>query len=122
VPRRRARYAHLRYLLLPGHGQKAAPQCRAVTIPSPLVGPPTLPRIVIGSWNEKDEFKSEKIGLAASLHHVDVSINDVTATVNAIETGRYDPSLPLAFKIAALFGQPIEEIFSVEGVQPRPLA
>jgi putative transcriptional regulator len=43
-------------------------------------------------------------------------------TVNAIETGRYDPSLPLAFKIAALFGQPIEEIFSVEGVAPRPLA
>jgi len=32
-------------------------------------------------------------------------------TVNAIETGRYDPSLPLAFKIAALFGRPIEEIF-----------
>lgn len=34
-------------------------------------------------------------------------------TVNAIETGRYDPSLPLAFKIAALFGKPIEEIFKV---------
>ena len=32
-------------------------------------------------------------------------------TVNAIETGRYDPSLPLAFKIAALFNKPIEEIF-----------
>jgi putative transcriptional regulator len=35
-------------------------------------------------------------------------------TINAIETGRYDPSLPLAFKIAALFGHRIEEIFSVE--------
>ncbi|MFZ0761082.1 MAG: helix-turn-helix transcriptional regulator [Candidatus Sulfotelmatobacter sp.] len=32
-------------------------------------------------------------------------------SVNAIETGRYDPSLPLAFKIARLFGRPIEEIF-----------
>lgn len=32
-------------------------------------------------------------------------------TVNAIETERYDPSLPLAFKIARLFGQTIEEIF-----------
>ncbi len=32
-------------------------------------------------------------------------------TVNAIETGRYDPSLPLAFKIARLFGQSIEAIF-----------
>jgi putative transcriptional regulator len=31
--------------------------------------------------------------------------------VNAIETGKYDPSLPLAFKIARLFGMGIEEIF-----------
>jgi putative transcriptional regulator len=35
-------------------------------------------------------------------------------TVNAIETGRYDPSLPLAFTIAKLFGKPIEKIFSTE--------
>ncbi len=34
--------------------------------------------------------------------------------VNAIETGKYDPSLPLAFKIARLFGQNIEEIFDDE--------
>lgn len=32
-------------------------------------------------------------------------------TVNAIETGRYDPSLPLAFRIARLFHEPIESIF-----------
>jgi putative transcriptional regulator len=32
-------------------------------------------------------------------------------TVNAIETGKYDPSLPLAFKIASLFGTRIEDIF-----------
>ena len=32
-------------------------------------------------------------------------------TINALETGKYDPSLPLAFKIAAIFGQPIEAIF-----------
>jgi putative transcriptional regulator len=32
-------------------------------------------------------------------------------TVNAIETGKYDPSLPLAFKIARLFAQPLEAIF-----------
>lgn len=32
-------------------------------------------------------------------------------SVNAIETGKYDPSLPLAFRIAELFGLPIEEIF-----------
>jgi putative transcriptional regulator len=35
-------------------------------------------------------------------------------TVNAIETGRYDPSLPLAFAIAKLFGKSIEKIFSLE--------
>ena len=32
-------------------------------------------------------------------------------SVNAIETGKYDPSLPLAFKIARLFGLPIEAVF-----------
>ena len=36
-------------------------------------------------------------------------------TVNALETGKYDPSLPLAFKIARLFGQPIEAIFQDQG-------
>ncbi|MDL2344001.1 helix-turn-helix transcriptional regulator [Deinococcus sp. MIMF12] len=35
-------------------------------------------------------------------------------TVNALETGRYDPSLPLAFRIARLFGLRIEDIFSDE--------
>ena len=35
-------------------------------------------------------------------------------TINAIEKGKYDPSLPLAFKIAAVFEMPIEEIFSPE--------
>ena len=34
--------------------------------------------------------------------------------VNAIETGKHDPSLTLAFRIARLFGQPIEEIFRDE--------
>jgi putative transcriptional regulator len=32
-------------------------------------------------------------------------------SVNAIETGRYDPSLPLAFRISELFDRPIEDIF-----------
>ena len=32
-------------------------------------------------------------------------------TINAIETGKYDPGLPLAFRIARLFGLPIEQIF-----------
>ena len=33
-------------------------------------------------------------------------------TINSLETGKYDPSLPLAFKIARLFKIPIEEVFS----------
>ena len=32
-------------------------------------------------------------------------------SINAIETGRYDPSLPLAFEIAQLFGKKIEDVF-----------
>ena len=39
-------------------------------------------------------------------------LNVSRQTVNAIETGRYDPSLPLAFKIARLFNCAIEDIFS----------
>ncbi|MGH9795919.1 MAG: helix-turn-helix transcriptional regulator [Candidatus Acidiferrales bacterium] len=36
-------------------------------------------------------------------------------TVNAVETEKYDPSLPLAFKLAELFGMRIEEIFQPNG-------
>jgi putative transcriptional regulator len=36
-------------------------------------------------------------------------------TINAIETEKYDPSLPLAFKIARLFKKPIEEVFTSGG-------
>jgi putative transcriptional regulator len=35
-------------------------------------------------------------------------------TVNSIETGKYDPSLPLAFSIARLFRQSIEDIFQLQ--------
>ncbi len=35
-------------------------------------------------------------------------------SVNAIETGKFDPSLPLAFRLARLFGTAIEEIFTDE--------
>lgn len=43
-------------------------------------------------------------------HELEVS----RQTINAIETGKYDPSLPLAFKIAKVFETTIEEIFSDE--------
>jgi putative transcriptional regulator len=35
-------------------------------------------------------------------------------TINSIETGKYDPSLPLALKIGRLFGQPVEAIFLLD--------
>lgn len=47
---------------------------------------------------------------AALAERLDVS----RQTVISIENGRYDPSLPLAFKIARAFGRPIEEIFDDE--------
>jgi putative transcriptional regulator len=41
-------------------------------------------------------------------------------TINAIETEKYDPSLPLAFKIARLAGLKIEDIFSLDEELPQP--
>jgi putative transcriptional regulator len=38
-------------------------------------------------------------------------------TVNAIETGKYDPSLPLAFRIARIFNRPIEAIFEPDSAE-----
>lgn len=49
------------------------------------------------NWSQQD--LAERLGVSRQ-------------SVNAIETGRYDPSLPLAFKIADTFGLAIEEIFS----------
>lgn len=47
----------------------------------------------------------------ALAHRLDVS----RQTVNALETGTYDPSLPPAFRIARLFDRPIEQIFDPDG-------
>ncbi len=41
-------------------------------------------------------------------------------TVNALERGKYDPSLPLAFKIARLFKRTIEEIFETDDKPTKP--
>ncbi|PWK86734.1 helix-turn-helix transcriptional regulator [Fulvimonas soli] len=58
--------------------------------------------------NQVRELRGEQGWSQADLaERLDVS----RQTVNAIETGKYDPSLPLAFKIARLFGRPIEAIF-----------
>ena len=58
--------------------------------------------------NRLKELRAERGWNQAELaERLDVS----RQSVNAIETGKYDPSLPLAFKIARLFGLPIEAIF-----------
>ena len=58
--------------------------------------------------NQVRELRGEQGWSQADLaERLDVS----RQTINAIETGKYDPSLPLAFKIAQLFGRPIESIF-----------
>jgi putative transcriptional regulator len=49
------------------------------------------------SWSQAD--LAERLGVSRQ-------------SVNAVETGKYDPSLPLAFKIARVFALPIETIFS----------
>jgi putative transcriptional regulator len=49
-------------------------------------------------------------------HRLEVS----RQTVNAIETGKYDPSLPLAFRISRVFGKSIEEIFDPEASHGEP--
>ena len=41
-------------------------------------------------------------------------------TINAIETGKYDPSLPLAFRLSRIFGRPIEAIFEPDDVEEQP--
>jgi putative transcriptional regulator len=52
-------------------------------------------------WSQSD--LAEKLGVSRQ-------------TVNAIETERYDPSLPLAFRVSRLFKLPIEEIFEPDGL------
>lgn len=58
--------------------------------------------------NRLRELRSERGWSQADLaQRLDVS----RQSVNAVETGKFDPSLPLAFAIARIFGMPIEQIF-----------
>ena len=58
--------------------------------------------------NRIRELRAERGWSQAALaEQLDVS----RQTINALETGRFDPSLPLAFKLARLFGLAIEDVF-----------
>lgn len=62
-------------------------------------------------------LRAEKRWTQAELaEHLNVS----RQTINALETEKYDPSLPLAFSIARLFGRPMEEIFLFEADAAAP--
>ncbi len=58
--------------------------------------------------NRLKVLRAERDWTQADLAH---ALEVSRQTVNAIETGKYDPSLPLAFRLARTFGIPIEEIF-----------
>ncbi len=67
--------------------------------------------------NRMKVLRAERNWSQADLaEHLEVS----RQTINALETGRYDPSLPLAFRIARLFGAPIEAIFIDDETGPGP--
>ena len=58
--------------------------------------------------NHLKELRAERDWSQA---HLAAELGVSRQTVNALETGRYDPSLPLAFRIGRLFNLPIESIF-----------
>lgn len=59
----------------------------------------------------KNRLKELRAERKWSQQDLAVLLNVSRQTINAIENGRYDPSLPLAFQIARVFEQPIESIF-----------
>ena len=59
----------------------------------------------------KNRVRELRTALALSQGGLGQELGVSRQTVNAIENGRYDPSLPLAFDIAELFGAPIETLF-----------
>ncbi len=69
---------------------------------------PHIAFVALDMKNRMKVLRAERNWTQADLAaRLDVSRN----SVNAIETGKYDPSLPLAFRIADVFGLKIEEIF-----------
>jgi putative transcriptional regulator len=62
----------------------------------------------------RNEVRKLRTGAALSQGELATRLGVSRQTVNAIETERYNPSLPLAIAIARLFGQPVEEIFHVD--------
>ncbi|WP_293369551.1 helix-turn-helix transcriptional regulator [Nevskia sp.] len=59
----------------------------------------------------KNAIRDRRVALGWTQADLAEQLGVSRQTVNAIETGKYDPSLPLAFKLASLFAARIEELF-----------
>ncbi|MCP5331291.1 MAG: helix-turn-helix transcriptional regulator [Pseudomonadales bacterium] len=62
----------------------------------------------------KNRLKELRAGKGWTQADLALELEVSRQTINAIETGKFDPSLPLAFKAARIFGMTIEEIFTDE--------
>jgi putative transcriptional regulator len=62
----------------------------------------------------KNRVRDLRLGRSWSQQELAERLGVSRQTINAIEAERYDPSLPLAIKIAKLFGKPVETIFEGE--------
>jgi putative transcriptional regulator len=63
----------------------------------------------------KNEVRELRTARGLSQAELAVALKVSRQTINAIETERYTPSLPLAFALARFFDQPIEEVFHADG-------
>lgn len=63
----------------------------------------------------KNRLRELRTGMEWSQSDLAERLGVSRQTINAIETERYDPSLPLAFKLSGVFKLPIEEIFEPNG-------
>ncbi len=66
---------------------------------------------MIGTLSVENKLRDKRKELDWSQADLAEQLDVSRQTINAIETGKYDPSLPLAFKIAAVFGAKIEDLF-----------
>jgi putative transcriptional regulator len=87
---------------VPHAATRRFPTCRAAVTLLPLLKP------------MKNSVRERRTALGWSQADLGERLDVSRQTVNAIETGKYDPSLPLAFKIARLFALSIESLFTPE--------
>ena len=63
----------------------------------------------------RNDVRELRGGQALSQQALGAALGVSRQTINAIEQGRYDPSLPLAISMARFFGRTVEEVFHVDG-------